>query len=189
MVLLLPATSFGVAGCGHEPSSAAEKFARNSSSPATSKEPSPELIDNRLVKPFTYDSGTVVFSAVPGTYKPEVSQTEAYAIFWKSDASTYNAAFTVQEPQVFLADYTTIGAGPGVRTDPTDVGWDHVHSWIIRFTQVPSYPAGPAETPGSSQEPDDSVYFEDVVVVVNSDTGKTLSLYNAVPDTSRESED
>lgn len=155
----------------------------SNTTPPVPNEPSLVLVDGRLAATFTYDSGAVRFEPPPPAYEPRQTAADAYAIFSKSDAASYSSAFTDAQPQEFLADYTTIGAGPGVDMDPDQIGWDHLHSWVIRFTDIPSGAAGPGVPPDSTETPNDHIYHEDVVVVINAETGQILSLYNALPDT------
>lgn len=169
--------------CGQQTKStqsAGEAVQTTSLSPT--KEPSPTVVEGRLMDTFTYDAESVRFDPAPTSYAPTESASDAYAIFAKSDAASYSPTLTHKKPEVFLADYTTIGAGPGVDKDTNEIGWDHVHSWIIRFTDVPSAAAGPAVSPDSKESPNDTIYSQDVVVVINAETGQLLTLYNAVPD-------
>jgi hypothetical protein len=169
--------------CATEDNGGEEPGVGDGAGPASrAEETAPAVFDDRLADTFTYASGTVRFDPPPPRYSPVKSADEAYGIFSASDAADYSPVFAERQPQEFLADYTTIGSGPGVDRDPGQVGWDHVHSWVIRFTDIPGEAAGPGVPPSSTESPDDTVYYEDVVVVINSDTGQILTLYHSLPD-------
>lgn len=153
-----------------------------SPSPSPGVEPRPDVTDQRLVSLFTYEGGNMQFDAVPQGFIPNITASQAYQDFANSDAVTYSPQLMSATPEVFLAAYTSFGSGPGVGTDPTVAGYDHLPVWAIRFTNVLGAPSGPGNPSGSTVSHNDQLVRQDVLVIVDAKSGKLLLLLDALPD-------
>lgn len=126
--------------------------------------------------PITFDGGLLRFDPPSAAYVPTISAAQAYTAAQTGDMSGFFAeALHYFTPTVKLGMYTNYETGSAIAdTSQVQLSFVNVPVWIITFTGVPVTASGGGSPPGSVVSSVPTI-TEDLVMLINSETGKRVS--------------
>src|SRR5262245_37958886 len=123
-----------------------------------------------LTAPAAYDNGSITLAVPSSTRRAAVSWSDAYVVNCRSGDAVCDLS---QGPTIVLAEATVTGAGQAQPDGSLTPLVKDALVYVLKWTDVPCSPVGPARSPGDSAvpRPDGTCTLIDLI---DAGTGKVL---------------
>lgn len=130
----------------------------------------------------TFEDGAVRLTPPPTGDAPKVSAADAFATFIK--INVYVDKVSDRTAAMYAARLTSYAKSNRVDPDTGALVPDTENEpvWVIEYTGVPDQAIGPGQPSGASTRSAPENFLQDIVMLVDSDTGHALTLLSVPPE-------